>query len=64
MFQFLIWTSLGIFYIFFRVLRYTLCLIVLNIAAVTNNVSKCINLMAFTMCNASDYGTACFLFIH
>ena len=44
----------------FRVLRYILCLIVLNIAAVTNNIFKCIYLMAFTMCDGSDYVTACF----
>ena len=63
MFHFLIWTSaLNILY-FFRVLRYILCLIVLNIAAVTIaqiNVYKCIYLMAFTTCNGSDYATVCF----
>ena len=36
MFHFLIWTSAGISNMF-RVLRYILCLIGLNIAAVTNN---------------------------
>ena len=49
---------------FFRVLRYILCLIVLNIAAVTNICLKCIYLMAFTMCDGFDFVTACFLFIH
>ena len=48
----------------FRVLSYILCLIVLNIAAVMNSCFKCIYLVAFTMCNGSDYVTACFLFIH
>ena len=67
-------TNEGIFYVslldfdvgleyftFFRVLRYILCLTVLHIAAVPNN---CIYLMAFTMCDGSDYVTACFLFVH
>ena len=49
---------------FFRVLRYILCPIVLNIAAVTIFVYKCIYLMAFTMCDRSYYVTACLLFIH
>ena len=60
MFHFVIWNIVH----FFRVLRHILCLIVLNIAAVTNTVYKCIYVMAFTMCDGSDYVTACFLFIH
>ena len=63
MFHFLIWTFAWNILQFFRVLRYFLCLIVLNIAAVTITVYKCIYLMAFTMCDGSDYVTACFFYL-
>ena len=50
--------------ILFRVLRYILSLIDLNIAVVMITIYKWIYLLAFTMCDGSDYVAACFLFIH
>ena len=63
MFHFLIWTSAWNILLFFRVLRYILCLIVLNIPAERITVYKCIYFMVFTMGDGSDYVTACYLFI-